>query len=119
MDTTIHHINDQQIAEVTAPGILIHNAQDGLDILGNIYYQGHNGLILHAKNITPAFFDLKTGMAGEILQKFSNYRVRLAVVGDFTTLSSKSLTDFIRESNEGNLVCFVGSLEEALARLGA
>ena len=39
-------------------------------------------------------------MAGEILQKFSNYRVRLAIVGDFTPYSSKSIKDFIYESNK-------------------
>ena len=41
-------------------------------------------MIIHEKNITPEFFDLKNRMAGEILQKFSNYRIRLAIVGDRT-----------------------------------
>jgi hypothetical protein len=36
--------------------------------------------LLYAVNVTPGFFDLSSGEAGEILQKLRNYRVRLAVV---------------------------------------
>ena len=54
-----------------------------------------------------------------MLQKFSNYRTRFAIIGDFTNVQSRSLQDFIRESNDGRTVCFVGSLEEALLRLSA
>jgi hypothetical protein len=53
-------------------------------------------------------------MAGEILQKFSNYRVKLAIVGDFSKYSSKSLADFIYESNKGKHINFVATKTEAL-----
>lgn len=53
-------------------------------------------------------------MAGEILQKFSNYRVRLAIVGDFTSYSGKSIRDFIYESNKKGQINFVSTTEEAL-----
>jgi hypothetical protein len=56
-------------------------------------------------------------MAGEILQKFSNYRMRLAIVGDFSEYKSKSLRDFIRESNRTGTINFVGTIDEALLRL--
>jgi Domain of unknown function (DUF4180) len=36
--------------------------------------------LLYPENLTAAFFDLSSGEAGEILQKFRNYRIRLAVV---------------------------------------
>ena len=71
-------------------------------------------VIIHEKNITPDFFDLKNKMAGEILQKFSNYRVRLAIVGDFSKYAKKSLKEFIYESNKGKQVNFVSSVTEAL-----
>lgn len=57
-------------------------------------------------------------MAGEILQKFSNYRMPLAIIGDFSGLDSKSLKDFIRESNKNKHVSFVGSFDEAMSVLG-
>ena len=38
------------------------------------------GLLLDESRLGPAFFDLTTGLAGEVFQKFTNYRVRLAIV---------------------------------------
>ena len=38
------------------------------------------GLVLDEKNLSPDFFDLKTGFAGQVLQKFVNYRTKLAVI---------------------------------------
>jgi hypothetical protein len=53
-----------------------------------------------------------------ILQKFSNYRVRLAIIGDFSGFKSKNLNDFFRESNRMGCILFLNDIEEALARLG-
>ena len=114
MKIETHNINDTQIAEVISDLIIINKIEDGVDLLGDLYYQGFDRLAIHEENITPAFFDLKNGIAGEILQKFSTYRVRLAVVGDFSKYTSKSLNDFIRESNKGRHINFVNSLKEAL-----
>lgn len=119
MEITTHTIHNISIAEISAEGLIIEKEEDGLDLLGNVYYQGFDRVIIHAKNITPAFFDLKNRMAGEILQKFSNYRVRLAIVGDFSIYKSKSITDFMYESNKGKLINFLGSVEEALNKLSA
>lgn len=114
MKIEIHKLNDTEIAEITSEEPIINTTQDGLDLLGNIYYQGYDRIVLYEKNITQDFFDLKNGIAGEILQKFSTYRVRLAIVGDFSKYSSKSLTDFIYESNKGRHINFVNSTAEAL-----
>lgn len=90
-----HEINNIRIAEVISDEVIIQSAQDGLDLMGNIYYQGFDKIVLYEENITPDFFDLKTKIAGEILQKFSNYRIGLAIVGDFSKFESKSMRDFI------------------------
>jgi hypothetical protein len=117
MQIESHNINDIKIAEVISSSTVIENVEDGKDLLGNLYFQGYDRIVVHQNSITPDFFDLKTGIAGEILQKFSNYRVRLAIVGDFTQFTSKSIKDFIFESNNGRQVNFVSSLTEALHRL--
>jgi len=114
MKIEVHYINDIKIAEVISGTIVIKTSEDGLDLLGNLYYQDFDKIIIHERNITPDFFDLKNGMAGEILQKFSNYRVQLAIVGDFTKYSSKSIKDFILESNKKQQINFSNSLTEAL-----
>ena len=117
MNIETHIINDTKIAEVVSANVLIKSAEDGLDLLGNIYYQGFDKMIIHEKNLTPDFFDLKNGLAGEVLQKFSNYRIRLAIVGDFSSYSGKSIKDFIYESNNARLINFVPSVEQALTAL--
>ena len=114
MEIKTHHLKDAKIAELVGEGILIKSPEDGSDLLGNLYYQDFDKIIIHEPNISSAFFDLKTGIAGEILQKFSNYRVRLAIVGDFDKYKSKSLKDFIFESNKNRKINFVSSLPEAL-----
>lgn len=113
-----HDINTTKIAEIISDEIIIKSAQDGLDLLGDIYYQGFDKLIMYEHNITPEFFDLKTKMAGDILQKFSNYRVGLAIVGDFEKYQSKSIRDFIFESNKTKHINFSETLEKALEGLG-
>ncbi|MEA4985333.1 hypothetical protein SDC9_42900 [bioreactor metagenome] len=113
--TIIPHNTD--IAEIISEVPVINKTEDGLDLLGNLYYQGFDKIIIHEENITPDFFVLSTGIAGEILQKFSTYRVRLAIIGDFSKYTSKSLRDFMYESNKGKHVCFVADIENAIKML--
>ncbi|KQS30987.1 DUF4180 domain-containing protein [Dyadobacter sp. Leaf189] len=117
MNIISHTVDEVQIGEVTSDKLIIETVEDGLDLLGNLYYQGFDSIVIHEENITPAFFDLKTGIAGEILQKFSNYRMRLAIIGNFEKYSSKSIQDFIFESNRIGRINFLGSVVEALKRL--
>lgn len=67
--------------------------------------------------ITPDFFILSTGLAGEVLQKFINYGGRIAIYGDFSGYTSKPLHDFMYESNQGKDVFFVSTEAEAVDRL--
>lgn len=114
MKIETHNINTIKIAEIITDEIILRTTEDGLDLLGNLYYQGFDKIIIHEKNITPDFFDLKTKIAGNILQKFSQYQMPLAIVGYFSKFKSKSLNDFIFESNKGKQVNFVNSQSEAI-----
>lgn len=109
--------NDIKIAEVLSDEILVNTPEEALQLMVDLYYQEFDSIILHERNITPDFFDLKTGIAGEILQKFSNYRLRLAIVGEFSKYPGKSIRDFIYESNNGKQVNFLGSTELAVEKL--
>jgi hypothetical protein len=119
MNIETHQLKNTRIAEVIAPGVLIRKADEGIDLLGNLYYQQYDCIILYEKNLNPAFFDLSTGMAGELLQKFSNYNMKLAIVGDFSKYESESLQDFMSESNKGGKINFAGTTAEALNILSA
>lgn len=117
MEIKIIETHGVAISEIISDSIVINETQDALDIMAESNYMGSSRIIMHEKNIVAGFFDLKTGIAGEILQKFSNYNVQLAIVGDFTKYASKSLKDFIFESNKYGRINFVNSVDEAKERL--
>lgn len=117
MNIALTEFTHTTLAELTDETVVIRTVQDAVDLLGNCRYQGADGIILHQHQLAPDFFDLKTGLAGEILQKFSNYGMAVAIAGDFSAFDSNSLRDFIYESNKGRQVNFVASREAAFAAL--
>ncbi len=109
-----HHINGQSIAEFSAQGVVLSTTQQFLQMIMDACAEG---IIIHQENIDERFFDLRSGLAGEMLQKVVNYRLRLAIVGDFSIYESKSLKAFIFESNKSNTIVFVNTIKEAFTRL--
>ena len=99
------------IIEIRSNDIVIKEVDDVFELL---FSNDFSTIILKKENIIDAFYDLSTGIAGEILQKFSNYGKRMAIIGDFENIKSKSLKDFVYESNRGRKIIFVNTLEEAL-----
>lgn len=98
--------------------IVVEDVQSALDLMANVNYEtGCDRIVISKSLLSEPFFDLKTHLAGEILQKFVNYRVKLAIVGDFSGYTSQSLKDFIYESNNGNDIFFLPTEEQAIDRL--
>jgi hypothetical protein len=113
-----HHLNNNSIiAEITDKHYFINDPQDILDLMADVGMNNCNRIIIHECNLNKDFFDLKTRFAGEILQKFSNYRFKLAIIGNFSKYKSKSLQDFIRECNQRKMILFVENHEIALSNL--
>jgi hypothetical protein len=114
MEFLVHTNNTKRIAELISDSIIIGDTQDALDMMADARELDSGIVIIHEHQVNPEFFDLKSGIAGDILQKFSNYRMKLAIVGNFTKYQSKSLRDFIFESNKHGQVCFSANVEDAL-----
>ncbi|WP_068621055.1 DUF4180 domain-containing protein [Paenibacillus tuaregi] len=117
MNITVNQRDASKVAVITSDQLVISNVNDALDVMVNAQYQGCDKILLRKENITEDFFELKTKLAGEILQKYTNYRARLAIVGDFSGYTSKSLNDFIYECNQGDKVLFKKTEAEALDEL--
>lgn len=97
---------------------VITNVQSALDLLMQAKYEaGTKNIVISKKLITEDFFILSTGLAGEILQKFINYQVKVAIWGDYSHYTSKPLQDFIYESNQGKDFFFVATEAEAIQKL--
>jgi hypothetical protein len=92
----------------------INDSSTFLDILMNA---GSETIVLSKEHFAPAFFDLKSGLAGDIFQKISNYQRRLIILGDFENIEKKSLRDFIYESNKTGKVIFEKTIEKAIEKL--
>jgi len=112
-----HYQDGYKIAEETSLSPIISSVDDAVDMLGNLAFDNCSAIILKESNLHPDFFRLHSGLAGDVLQKFSNYNFRLAIIGDFSKYQSKSLQDFIRECNKGNRVYFLESIDEALLKM--
>ncbi len=118
MTFELHRAGDTPVAELVEPNLVLSTTGDALDLFANArHLHGASHVIVRRDNLPAEFFDLKSGLAGEILQKVSNYRLRLAILGDYTDVPSGPLHDFIWESNRAGTVLFVAGVEEALARL--
>lgn len=106
------------VAVVSGEGKLICDVDSALDVMMSVKYEAEcDNIIINKKLITEDFFVLSKGLAGEILQKFKNYNVRLAVYGDFSKYTSKPLKDFIYESNKGKDFFFVQTQDEAIEKM--
>ncbi|MBW5446429.1 DUF4180 domain-containing protein [Cohnella sp. CFH 77786] len=106
------------IAVVSGSEIVIGDVQSALDLIATASYEtGCDRIVIPKSLISENFFDLKTGLAGEILQKFINYRVKIAIVGDLSAHPSQSLRDFIYESNNGKDIYFLPTEQQAIDKL--
>ncbi len=117
MELEIIEAGMTHIATLTTHERIINTVQDATDLLGNADYQGARSIMLHETNLHPEFFDLQTGFAGEILQKYSNYRMKLAIIGEFDKFKSHALQAFIVECNRGNSIFFVSDADAAMKKL--
>jgi hypothetical protein len=117
MEINALEVNGIVIAELVPNGIEISKEQDAVDLMGNCYSLKTQKIIIYEESIVPNFFDLKTRVAGGILQKFAQYRFSIAIVGDFSKFTSNALKDFIYESNKMGVINFVSSSDEAKNKL--
>lgn len=100
-----------EISEIISPDVVIWTTEDALDIIGN---SPTSNIVMYIHNFEKDFFDLSTKKLGEILQKFTTNRIRLAIIGDYSTFSSETLKDFMYESNKHGEYLFVPSMEHVL-----
>lgn len=95
-------------------GPLIASERDATDIIGETFGTGTDLVAIPVARLSPDFFRLGTGLAGAILQKFTTYQLRVAIVGDISAFTEKSapLRDFVRESNRRGDVRFLATIAE-------
>lgn len=118
MNITVLNQNQQEIANIDSDEVLISDLQSALDLIMTVWFEtGCRHVILPKTAVCEEFFDLSTKLAGDILQKFVNYEIKLALIGDFSQYQSQSLKAFIYESNQGSHVFFLPDQQTAVDKL--
>lgn len=114
---TLTHVGDVLVAELR-DGVIT-SERDATDLVGNASFLQADHVLLATSQLAPEFFDLSSGLAGAVTQKFANYRLRLLVAGAIPGVASPSLEAFMVESNRGSLLAFVPDREAALQRVAS
>ena len=104
-----------------AVGAPLGGGRDATNLVGEAISAGAQMLVIPVERLSPDFLQLSSRVAGEVLQKFVNYGIRTAIVGDISAevAASTALRDFVGESNRGREVWFVPDLPALEAKLAA
>ncbi|MBN2543006.1 DUF4180 domain-containing protein [bacterium] len=92
---------------------LVRSEADINSLLSLCYEHATNRILFYPTNLTPNFFDLSSREAGEILQKFSTYRVKAALVVTPETAQSSKFGEMAQEANRGKVFRVFDKEEDA------
>ncbi|MEU1511646.1 DUF4180 domain-containing protein [Streptomyces sp. NPDC005811] len=117
--TTLTTLHTTRVLRCAPEGPALDGERAALDLVGDA--MGHDAelVAVPAERCGEEFFRLRSGVAGAVVQKFANYRLRLAVVGDISRhlADSSALRDFVYEANRGRQLWFVADEGELADRL--
>lgn len=84
------------------------------EIFTSCVESGAGAVLLDEAALPAEFFDLSSGVAGELLHKLSTYRMRLAGVVPDPSVHPARFQEFVRESNRGQQFRFFATRSEAV-----
>src|ERR1051326_1262431 len=119
MPETVTTMQGVQVLVCAPDGAKIASEQDAVDLIGESLQEGATVVVAPVERLTADFFQLKTRLAGHVLQKFVNYRRRIVILGNIAeyVAQSNAFHDFVYESNKGTQIWFLNNLEELDKRL--
>lgn len=102
MEYDIIQLDSIRFLECRVDGGVIYDEQEALDLVALCGENEVNTILLYSENLSPDFFDLKSGIAGRVLLKFSNYATRVATVLLSDTAKHGRFYEMVLETNRGN-----------------
>ncbi len=116
-----HVLSGARVFECAPDGAPLRSFRDAVDVIGASFEHRPHWIAIPVSRLGADFFRLRTRIAGEMLQKFVDYGLRVAIVGDISRFAAESeaLRDFVHEANRGRQIWFVASLDELAHRLVA
>jgi hypothetical protein len=97
-----------KIADLSSEGPMLSSEADAADLVGQFYGQGIDTVVIPVARMAPAFWQLRTKLAGLFIQKLIQYGLRPAFIGDLSAeiAASDALRDYFRECNRRKDVLF-------------
>ncbi|MEU3982084.1 DUF4180 domain-containing protein [Streptomyces sp. NPDC026672] len=116
---TLVTLRDVRVLRCAPDGPPLDGESAALDLIGEALGGEARLVAVPVERLPDAFFELRSGVAGAVVQKFATYRVRLAVLGDISrhTAASSALRDFVYESDRGDQLWFLAGIDDLERRL--
>lgn len=115
------------ITEIAGKTVLIVSGSEELsdamlanDLVGMAWSDDAQVVVVETSMLPDAFFELRSGMIGDVAQKFANYRLLMVVVGDVEPFTQRSdaFRAYVSETNAGTTLWFVRDMEALERKLG-
>lgn len=94
--------NNQNYILLDSIGKSIQTEQDAMELLTVCFENRIHLLLIHGERLSDDFLNLKTGIAGSVLQKFAMYNIKAAAILDENRTKGR-FKEFLIESNKGNV----------------
>jgi len=117
MNYCVENMDGYSFIECTRDGGTIKGEEHTLDLIAACGENRTDRLLIYVENLPADFFQLKTGLAGQILQKFVNYRVRVAAVIPEDLAREGRFGEMVLEANRGKQFRVFPNREKAVSWL--
>lgn len=108
----MNFIINKTYSELSDYNFIIQTEGDALDVMANCGEP--RAILIHYKNLSSDFFDLSTGLAGAIMQKFANYSMKCALIIDPEKIKSQRFHELIYEHQRSTFFRFFENYDDAV-----
>jgi hypothetical protein len=119
MPNKFYELHGARVLELAPDETRVRTYSDAVETVGKSFENRATVVVIPVACLDDEFFQLKTRIAGELIQKFVQYRRHVVILGDISRhlAESSALRAFVAESNRGKEVWFLATREELDQRL--
>lgn len=94
--------DNKRYIECASAERLLRTEKDALDLIAASFENDTPLMIIHEEALSEDFFNLRTGLAGAVLQKFMNYHIKVAAIISSEEKINDRFREMSLEANKGN-----------------
>jgi hypothetical protein len=121
MTSRVQDISGHRCLFAGADGPVVRDADGGRALIEDAMNAGARVIVVPVARLDAEFFRLRSGLAGDVLQKAMNYGFKFVVLGNIAdyVAGSEPLRDFVVESNRGTSIFFAADADALAGWLSA